>query len=238
MSGDSIARIEREIGEIKSALGKLNELEGVIEEIKRGLMDLRATLNEVENPFNLLRFITSEEDLARVNETKPVLEKIVKEKGVPQEPATPPKGGEKEEREAKTAIEEHTKEANYIERPHVTYKKDFTGLDFRRTLEIIEWIYSMLDMGFDEDSIRSICQYSEFFNLLPRGSAQYISSLSSVVKRAKSNNITEDALILGMYGLANIMNLTLDRSEIIGLIRSLLRNRRFNGECFKAWASQ
>lgn len=57
-------------------------------------------------------------------------------------------------------------------------------LDFRRTMALIEWVYTMLDIGFDEDSIKRICEYSEFFNFIPRGSASYISSLTSAVKRA------------------------------------------------------
>lgn len=236
--GSRIERIEREIGEIKSALGKLDNIEKVIEDLKRGLMDLRATLSEVENPFNLLKLITSEEDLAKINEAKPVLEKIVvKEKA--------PEASTENTEAARSASEERGREETYTK--PISHTKEISAthtgeppprLEFKRIVELIEWIYTMLDLGFDEDCIRSICQCSEFLSLVPKDFAQHITSLFSAVKRSRSNNISEDTFILSIYSLASITGLAPNNWNAADLVKIFLKSKRLNGACNRSWGSQ
>lgn len=77
---DKIEEIEKEIREIRSAVNQVSELASTVEDLKRALIDIRSTINEIENPFNLLKLITDEEGLARVNEAKPLLERMAAEK--------------------------------------------------------------------------------------------------------------------------------------------------------------
>ncbi|MBS7607015.1 MAG: hypothetical protein QW502_02400 [Candidatus Bathyarchaeia archaeon] len=234
-SKDKIEEIEKEIREIKSAVNQVSELASTVEDLKRALIDIRSTINEIENPFNLLKLITDEEVLARVNEAKPILEKMAAEKE------------EKSEQTQKMAPQEKEESKRPEEPlPKPIFREDLrellapmaVKLDFRRTMALIEWVYTMLDIGFDEDSIRKICEYSEFFSFIPRGSASYISSLASAVKRAKTNGISEDIFTLSIYNIANIMGVKIDQSELSELIKNFLRSRRFNGVWSKGWASQ
>ncbi|MEM2248184.1 MAG: hypothetical protein QXJ46_01545 [Candidatus Bathyarchaeia archaeon] len=227
---DKIEEIEREIKEIKSAINRVGEIASTVEDLKRALIDIRSTISELENPFNLLKLITDEEGLAKVNEAKPLIERMARERE------------EKKEKSPKMVVSE----LEVGEPPKIEVEKAVETpalappvvIDFKRTLALIEWIYTMLDIGFDEDGIRRICEYSEYFGFIPKGSASYISNLASVAKRAKSGSIAEDILALSIYNIANIMGVKIDQDEIADLMRNLLRSRRFNGAWAKGWASQ
>ncbi|MEM3193790.1 MAG: hypothetical protein QXH97_02255, partial [Candidatus Bathyarchaeia archaeon] len=77
---DKIEEIEREIKEIKSAINRVGEIASTVEDLKRALIDIRSTISELENPFNLLKLITDEEGLAKVNEAKPLIERMARER--------------------------------------------------------------------------------------------------------------------------------------------------------------
>jgi len=231
---NKIEELEKEIREIKSAVNQVNEIASTVEDLKRALIDIRSAISEMENPFNLLKLITDEEGLAKVNEAKPLIEKMAKEKEE-----------EKREKPSEAILPKMEIEPEKIreETPETKFKEIFeetltpVKLDFRRTISLIEWVYTMLDLGFSEDSIRKICEYSEYFGFIPKGSAAYISNLAGAIKSAKSNNITEDIFTLSIYNIANIMGVRISQSEVAELIKNFLRSRRLNGVWLKGWAS-
>ncbi|MEM2342246.1 MAG: hypothetical protein QXX94_07185 [Candidatus Bathyarchaeia archaeon] len=229
-----IEEIEKEIREIKSTISQINEIASTVEDLKKALIDMRSTINEMENPFNLLKLITDEEGLAKVNEAKPIIEGIVKEKEVERE-KPPEKILPKMEAEPEKPVEE----IDEVKIKEEFEKKPLTiTLDFKRTISLVEWIYTMLDIGFDEDGIRKICEYSEFFGFIPKGSAAYISNLAGAIKNAKSSNITEDVFTLSIYNIANIMGVKINWDGVAELIKNFLRSRRLNGAWSKGWGSQ
>lgn len=229
-----IEEIEKEIREIKSTISQINEIASTVEDLKKALIDMRSTINEMENPFNLLKLITDEEGLAKVNEAKPIIERMVKEKDIEKEKSL-------ETILPKVEVEP---EKPVEETPEVKFKGEFEKkplpimLDFKRMVSLIEWVYTMLDIGFDEDGIRRICEYSEFFGFIPKGSAAYVSNLAGAIRNAKLNNITEDIFTLSIYNIANIMGVKIDQDEVAELIKNFLRSRRLDGAWSKRWGSQ
>ncbi len=55
---------KKEIEKIRSDVNKLpQELRTAVTDLKKSIVDIRSAVSEIENPFNLLRVISSEKDL-------------------------------------------------------------------------------------------------------------------------------------------------------------------------------
>jgi len=61
--------VERsEVAELRSDVDKISEeLKMAVGELKKSIVDIRSAVSEIENPFNLLRVISSEKDVKKLN---------------------------------------------------------------------------------------------------------------------------------------------------------------------------
>jgi len=68
---DKVDKVEKELETFKSTVSKaLEELKKSISDLKNSVIEIRAAMGEKENPFNLLKVITGEEDLEEKLEEK------------------------------------------------------------------------------------------------------------------------------------------------------------------------
>jgi len=202
---DRITRLERDIEKLRS------EVETAVENLKNAVVDIRSAVSEIENPFNLLRVITSEEDLNRLREGQSKFQIQPREDG--EKPKVPAP-------EAKTL------------------QKLVGKLDFRSSSSFIKWIYLMLDLGFDEETIKSICEYCESFNLIPEGLSPSISKMVEAIINAKHRGLMEEDIILSIYTAAESAGTKIEPSKIIDAVIQVLRRRKSERREKSGWDSQ
>jgi len=88
---------------------------------------------------------------------------------------------------------------------------------------LVQWVYTMLDLGFDEESIQRICDYCEFSDFMPKGYSQHVSNLVGAVVKARSQNISVEEVILSIYGAAQAAGVRTDPQGLSGLIMRVLK---------------
>jgi hypothetical protein len=97
-------------------------------------------------------------------------------------------------------------------------------------ISIIHWIYKMLDLGFDERSIRKICDFCEFSSYMPKGYSEHISNLVSAIVRARSQKISAEEFILSIYSAADAVGARIDSKDLSGLMIHVLRKNKMSGQ--------
>jgi hypothetical protein len=225
--------------------------------LKNTIVDIRSLLSESQNPFNLLQLITSEEDLNKVVQAKPIIENklLAKEQAAGKleakstsETQMPIAYEPKKTEEVGFAVESYidtkdvasTPAVSEIEKPErgFTTEKQVreTGGKERmvenplegmgstnKGTSIVQWVYTMLDLGFDEESIHRICDYCEFSDFMPKGYSEHVSNLVGAVVRARSQNISAEEVILSIYGAAHAAGVKTDSHDLSGLIMRVLK---------------
>ena len=262
-----IDEVEKEVKKLKSDVENFMELKNTVDDLKNTIVDIRALMSETQNPFNLLQFITDENELNKVIQAKPLLEKkfLAKDKA---EAKTEDKveskgaaaGAEAVGKEVGFVVESHVEDKetaemkvskNPVEKDEEMMEKvqpetpveekvgtkelcntpeetDISGLSKR--ISIIHWIYKMLDLGFDERSIRKICDYCEFSSYMPKGYSEHISNLVGAIVRARSQKISAEEFILGIYSAADAVGVKIDSKDLSGLMINVLRKNKMSGQ--------
>jgi hypothetical protein len=96
-------------------------------------------------------------------------------------------------------------------------------MEFSQT---INWIYAMLDLGFDEESLRKLCDYCEFSSFIPKGYSQQVSNLVGAIIKARNQKLTPEEVILSMYGAADAVGVKTDPKDLTRLITRVLKKNR------------
>jgi hypothetical protein len=253
-SNPRIDEVEKEVKKLKSDVMSFMELKNAVEDLKNTVTDIRALMSETQNPFNLLQFITDENDLNRVIQAKPLLEKKLGKDGAEDEAQGKDAAGlgtksvQAVEKGVGFAVESQVegKEAGVVEATgndvekgeeimddvengNQVGKEEVCGLveessvkSTSRGIAIIHWIYKMLDLGFNEKSIKKICDYCEFFCFMPKGYSERVSSLVGAVIKARSRKISAEEFILTICCAADATGLRIDPKNLSGLIIKVL----------------
>jgi len=180
--------VEKELENFKSAVNR--DLEGLkksISDLKNSIIEIRASIGEKENPFQLLKAVASEEDLA--------------EEGL----------SEKEESEG--ILETRT--------------QGFSPSNFKTCFSLVKWVWNLIDIGLDEDDMRNLSNYCEFFGLIPKGASRYISDLSLAITKAKKLGLNEEILLLCMYSAAKASGLKFELEDITDMVFNAIRTRSY-----------
>jgi len=208
---EKIEKIEKELENFKASIDTVvGNLKRDISEIKNSIIDIRTAIGEIENPFNLLKAFTSNEDLAKHLKTEYLAEtKSRMESGIA------------ENDETKMTLEEPKREEIVISAPEP--KMRVPSSNFEISLSLVKWVWTLLDMGFDENDVKKLSAYCEFFGLLPKGSSEYISEVSLTVKKARMLGLSEEVLALGMYGAAKASGVKSELEDITQIVFNALR---------------
>jgi hypothetical protein len=257
--------VEKEVKKLKGDVDNFMTLKNTVEDLKSTIVDIRSLISESQNPFNLLQFITSEEELNKLVQAKPVIESklLVKNKdegkadGKLEAKVSPevqvPAGSEPKnaDKEAGFAVETHVEmkgdaaipETCEPEKPENRCSDEDrvgkTGGDERimgnlpemvsnmsKGTSIVQWVYTMLDLGFDEKSIRKLCDYCEFSDFMPKGYSEHISNLVGAVSRARSQNLSAEEVVLSIWGAADAVGAKLDFQDLSALIIRVLKKHK------------
>jgi hypothetical protein len=215
-------------------------------------------MSETQSPFNLLQFITNEEDLNKVVQAKPLIEKKFQTKREETKPETAtsaaasPAGTPTTSEETKTGFaventmgmketvlsaepEKSTPLAlsENLACPSSLIKASGNILEGIGSLSdgtsIVDWVYTMLDLGFDEEGIRKICDFCEFSNFMPKGYSEHVSNLVGAAVKARSMKMMPEEVILSMYGAADAAGKKTSSKDLTALIMRVLKKNKTGG---------
>jgi len=222
-----VAEVERKMDDLKSDVQRISEeLKNVVSELKKSIVDVRSAVSEIENPFNLLRVISSEKDLNKLSGER--FGGQVKTIALPEEEkeALERLEAEREERpeEEKEAVEVAPErlEAEREERPeeevqpqplHPERPPPKTGFGY------LDWVWSLLERSLSSADIVELARSYEFMGYLPAESTRYISSLAVAAEKAKSKGFSKEELMLNMYKVATISGGQVGMEDIMELIK-------------------
>ena len=228
-SVDKVNKLEEEIDRLKANVqSSSDEIKQTVEDLKKAVVDIRSAVSEIENPFNLLRVITSEKDLKKLDKAQPIIEKIQVIKEENKEEAEEEKPETREERiETTPEVEKEVTEIpKQVEEQVAEINLEEWSPNFKHSFSLIRWIYTMFDLGFDEDSLKRICQYCEYFGVIPKGSSIHISSMIDALTDAKSKGLSEEDIMLAMYMAAEALGVDVKAEKIHELAINVLKRNR------------
>jgi len=198
-------RIEQRVEKVESEIKKIStDLGSVVSELKKSIIDVRSAVSEIENPFNLLRAISSEKDLKNLNNERKTLgmKTLTLEKQEEKEfeppPSLPPSLEEEEPPTERTAPPPSTK----------------TGFGH------LKWVWSLLDLGFTPKGITQLSEYCEHIGYLPPNSSEYISFLVHAADKAKKKGLSKEQLMMSVYEAAMASGVEVkfeDMNEIVSV---------------------
>jgi len=221
---DRIEKVERAMSDLKSDVQKISEdLKSVVGELKKSIVDVRSAVSEIENPFNLLRVISSEKDLKRLNNQRgaqplpPGTKSLILGKPKKKEVAEPVKPEKpKEEEPPPFELEEEEERTFGLPAPK-------TGLSY------VNWVWSLLDSGLNPEDIEELARCYECLGYLPANSSNWIFSLARVAQKVRSKRLDKDYLLLSMYKVAAISGIEIgleDARELICIAERKKRSRQ------------
>jgi hypothetical protein len=185
------------------------DLRKAIEELREAVMDIRATLSELENPFNLLKSIDA------LNLGKPS-SPSEGEKPPENRPEEKPSGG----REA-----EHAPPPGEPVKP---IKAKSVGFGFN----LIKWAWVLMDAGMSKEDIISITRYCESVNYLPKDSSILVEYILDPMYKAKLGGLNDDEFMLIIYNAARAAGIDIRIESLEEMAFNLLRKilKKIDGE--------
>jgi hypothetical protein len=206
-----------EFDKLRSDVDKISqELRSAVNELKKSIVDIRSAVSEIENPFNLLRSISSEEDLKRLERKKlpPGVKSLIlgkpKKEEAPEEEKLeqkPPLSEEEkpplleEEKPPLTEIEEPKPQVPQPEMPKIGSK-------------YLDWVWSLLDSGMSANEVLQLAQAYEFMGYLPSQSSEHVYSLAVACERARSRGFSKNRVLLNMYRAAVISGIKVGLDDV------------------------
>ena len=209
---DRLDRLEREVEELRESFREtVDQLGQAVEDLKRAVVDIRSAITEIENPFNLLRVISSEEELQRARRYA--------EQQIQAKPAEAP-GEEPSEKPAEAA------KPKQVEKPleeAVRRVVEARPVEFETGFSIIKWVWALLDAGLDKEDVLNISRYCESVGYLPPRSSEYVGYLVDAMSKARFGGLNLEEFMLIIYGAAKASGLKLEMKELEEVAFSLLR---------------
>jgi len=218
-----------ELAEIRSDVNKLSDgLQTTITDLKKSIVDIRSAVSEIENPFNLLRTISSEKDLKKINGDRlpPGVKSLIV--GKPQEngdvtveikeenttkdiePQTQPSPKPETQTLPKTETEE--------EKPEKEVQVAVQSKPPKASSAYLDWIWSLLDSGLKANDIQQLACSCEFMGYLPAQTSEFIYSLAVVAEKFRGKGLTKGHMLLNLYKAATISKVKVGWEDVEALI--------------------
>jgi hypothetical protein len=211
--------LDQRVEKVENEMSKISEnLNTVVSELKKSIIDVRAAVSEIENPFNLLRVVSSEKDLKKLNNMRSTLRPEVKSLVL----ETPEEKVEKpEEKGELELVQKETplfREKEEEEKEKVSKEREVLPPSFKAGFGHLKWIWSLLDLGLNPEDIMEFSKYCEYVGYLPPNSSEYIFDLAKIAKKAKSKGMGEDQLVLNMCEVAITSGVKIEFGDVSNLV--------------------
>ena len=206
--------IEERVEKVESEIKKIStDLSSVVSELKKSIVDVRSAVSEIENPFNLLRTISSEKDMKSLNNQRKAMGMKTLALGKPEDKEQEHEHVQGDEMIAPPSLPPSLEEDKPTEKvlPPSSTKAGFGHL---------KWVWSLLDLGLTPKGVMQLSEYCEHIGYLPPNSSEYISFLAHVADKAKMKGLSKEQLMMSMYEAAVVSGVEVkveDMSEIVSV---------------------
>ena len=224
---DDSAFAKKELDKLKSDVNKLSEdLQTTVTDLKKSILDIRSAVSEIENPFNLLRTISSEKDLKKINGERlpPGVQSLIV--GKPQENGTAIEEI-KEKTEATDIEPKPSSEPEPQPQPKTETKEEIPETEVQLEVQsklpkvssaYLDWIWGLLDSGLKASDIHQLASSCEFMGYLPTQTSEFIYSLAVAAEKLRGKGLTKGHLLLNLYKAAAISKVNVGWEDIEALI--------------------
>lgn len=178
---------------------EIEELKKMVESLKEAIMDIRSTLSELENPFNLLKSITD------------INPNIIKQG----------EGGETNQENKKNDIEKKS-EPQKEEKP-VQQQPPTTMMSMTFGFNLLKWAWILMDAGMSKEDIMSITKYCELVGYLPKNSSTLIEHALDPMYKARLGGLNYDEFTLIIYNAAKAAGVNIRIESLEEMAFNLLR---------------
>jgi hypothetical protein len=221
------AYAENELDQIRSDVNKLsNDLQTTVTDLKKSIVDIRSAVSEIENPFNLLRTISSEKDLKKINGERlpPGVKSLIvgkpqengaasgeiKEENLTNDIEPQPSPEPEPQTQPKTKIEE--------EMPETKGQLEVHSKPPQVTSAYLDWIWGLLDSGLKASDIQQLACSCEFMGYLPAQTNEFIYSLAIAAEKFRGKGLHKGHMLLNLYKAAAISKVKVGWEEVEALI--------------------
>lgn len=209
-----VKEIEEGLSEVRKEFGQTSEdMKSTVSSLQNAVIEIRSAVSEIENPFNVLRLITSEKDLEGLPGTR-----------VADERMKLPKPEENLHQRHETSAEEL--QDIIVEEDPVRIPPTSTS---RAGLTLLRWIWDLIELGLDEEDIASLSIYCEYIGYLPDGSARHVAALAPMAVKARNRGMSREELVLNIYAAASVSGVEIMPDDVNEAIIDVLRLARENG---------
>jgi len=220
-----------EISQLRADVDHLSDdLQNTVGELKKSIVDIRSAVSEIENPFNLLRTISSEKDVKKLNgERMPpgvkslilgnAQENFVEEttedpKAKPAKPqpapAPDPKPSQTPQTLPKTEIPAQDSQTDSLPQGPSPPSRTSTAY--------IDWIWNLLDSGLKPSDIHQLACSCESLGYMPSQTNEFIYSLAVAAEKLREKGLTKGHLLLSLYKAAAISKANMGWEDMEALI--------------------
>ncbi len=218
---------EDELDKLKSDVNKLsNDLQTTVTELKKSIVDIRSAVSEIENPFNLLRTISSEKDLKKISEERlpPGVKSLIL--GKPQENGATI-AEIREETKAKDIEPQLSPEPEPQTQPKTENKEEMHRTEIQLEVQskppkvssaYLDWIWGLLDSGLKASDIHQLACSCELMGYLPAQTNEFIYSLDVAAEKLRGKGLTKGHLLLNLYKVAAISKVNISWEDVEALI--------------------
>ena len=210
-----VKEIEEGLSEVRKEFGQTSEdMKSTVSSLQNAVIEIRSAVSEIDNPFNVLRLITSEKDLEGLPGTR-----------IPDAGRNLPKLEEDVHQIHEPSAEEH-QEIIVKEEDSVRILPTSSS---KAGLTLLRWIWGLIELDLDEEDIASLCRYCEYIGYLPDGSARHVASLAPMAVKARNRGTSREELVLNIYAAASVSGVEIMQDDVNEAILDVLRLARENG---------
>lgn len=210
-----VKEIEDGLSEVRKEFGQTSEdMKSTVSSLQDAVIEIRSAVSEIENPFNVLRLITSEKDLEGLPGTR-----------VPDAGRRLPTPEEDVYQRHETGAEE-LQDIIIEEEDSVRISPKSIS---RAGLTLLRWIWGLIELDLDAEDIASLCRYCEYIGYLPDGSGIHVAALAPMAVKARERGMSREELILNIYAAASLSGVEIMPDDVNEAILDVLRLARENG---------
>jgi hypothetical protein len=223
-SGNEISQLRADVDHLS------DDLQSTVGELKKSIVDIRSAVSEIENPFNLLRTISSEKDVKKLNGERmpPGVKSLIlgdeqessieepqeapKPKSIKPQPvqASNPQPSQTSQTPPKTETSMQESQKDALSPAHSQPSRTSTAY--------IDWIWNLLNSGLKPSDIHQLACSCESLGYMPSQTNEFIYSLAVAAEKLREKGLTKGHMLLSLYKAAAISKANMGWEDMEALI--------------------
>lgn len=222
-----------ELSQLRADVDHLSDdLQSTVTELKKSIVDIRSAVSEIENPFNLLRTISSEKDVKKLNgERMPLGVKSLILGNTQENFTTTDEAAEESKAQAikpqpvrepepqpSKAPQTPPKSETQKQVPQTDAPAETKSQPPKTNVAYVDWIWNLLDSGLKASDIHQLAFSCELMCYMPAQTSEFIYSLAVAAEKLREKGLTKGHLLLNLYKAAAISKVNMGWEDMEALI--------------------